>query len=142
MSLSTSLLTYALILAGLGQIALCIGSIKIPQALNWQQELSKVNPLTRQMFWVYSLYIWSFNLSFGLLSCFAPEWLIKSGPLGTSVSAFIALYWGARILIQFFYFDRSEAPKGLFYFLAEAALISLFIYLTLVYSWAAIAAFL
>ncbi len=128
-----NLLYYLLVLGGLGQIVLCIGSIKIPAVLNWKQELAPLNPLTRQMFWVYSLYIWSTNLAFGLLSFFAPQFLLQPSGLSAVVSAFICLYWGARVLIQLFYFDRSSAPQGKIYLLAEIALESLFIYLTLVY---------
>lgn len=42
------------------------------------------------------------------------------------------------MLVQFFYFDRSEAPPGAFYKLAEAALVGLFILLTAVYGYAAV----
>jgi hypothetical protein len=39
-----------------------------------------------------------------------------------------------RVLIQFFYFDRSDTPPGLLVRLAELALIGLFVYLSLVYA--------
>jgi hypothetical protein len=42
-----------------------------------------------------------------------------------------------RIAIQFCYFDRSSAPTGLLVRLAEVALVGLFLFLTLVYGFAA-----
>ncbi len=42
------------------------------------------------------------------------------------------------MLVQFFYFDRSEAPSGAFYKMAEMALVGLFVFLTAVYGYAAV----
>jgi hypothetical protein len=39
--------------------------------------------------------------------------------------------------VQFFYFDRSEAPPGAFYKVAEVALVALFVFLTAVYGYVA-----
>ena len=50
-----------------------------------------------------------------------------------AVTAFISAYWIGRVGIQFFYFDRSDAPSGLNVRLAEIALVALFVYLALVY---------
>ncbi|HEY9844368.1 MAG: hypothetical protein ACAI44_23805 [Candidatus Sericytochromatia bacterium] len=120
-------------LSGLGQVVLAIGSLAIPKVLGWKQELAKVNPLTRQMFWVYSAYIWTTNLCFGLVSLLAPGWLTAHTPLAAAVAGFIATYWGSRVVIQFTYFDTSELPKGWPYKLAEVSLVALFIFLTGVY---------
>jgi hypothetical protein len=38
-----------------------------------------------------------------------------------------------RVLIQFFYFDRTDAPAGLHVRLAEIALVGLFVFLSIVY---------
>ena len=130
---NTELVQMLVFYSGLGQIALIIGSLAIPKLLNWSEVLQGVNPLTRQMFWVYSAYIWTTNLSFGLLSTFAPELLVRADPLAVAVNAFIVLYWGARVLIQFFYFDRSSMPSGGIYTVGEIALVLLFIALTAVY---------
>lgn len=127
-------------LAGVGQLILIIASLAIPHVLRWREDLEKVQPLTRQVFWTYAGYIWATNLAFGLLSTFAPGWLLDRSRLATAVSAFIAAYWGARVAIQFLYFDRSHALKGRIFVIAEAALVLLFISLTLVYAAVAVTA--
>jgi hypothetical protein len=119
--------------AGLGQLALIVASLAIPRALRWPEEMAKLRPLTRQVFWTYAGYIWVTNLSFGLLSTFAPDSLLNRSPLAAAVSAFMGLYWAARLVIQFAYFDRRDAPRGTIFRLAEAALVGLFIYLACVY---------
>ena len=107
--------------------------ILIPRVLGWREELALLRPLTRQIFWTYAGYILCFNLAFGLVSAFMPDLLIDRSPLATAVSAFIAVYWIARVLIQFFYYDRSAAPAGLVFVLGEWLLVALFAYLSLVY---------
>ncbi len=127
-----------LILAGLGQLALALGSLALPRILRWGDDTAKLRPLTRQVFWTYAAYIWVTNICFGVISTFAPDWLLDRTPLARVVAGYITAYWGARVLVQFFYFDRSEAPPGVFYKLAEVALVALFIFLTAVYGYAAV----
>ena len=124
-------------LAGLAQIALVMGSFAIPRVLNWRGELAKVQPLIKQMFWTYAAYILVINLCFGLLSVFCYPELVNGSKLAMLLTGFIAVYWISRILIQFFYFDRAGFPAGIWHKAAEAALVSLFIFLSVVYSRAA-----
>ena len=125
-----------IILAGIGQICLALGSITIPKILGWKEELQKLSPMLRHIFWVYAAYILVTNLSFGLLSAIAPETLIDNSLLAAIVSGFIALHWVSRLFIQFFYFKRSNFPKGFLYNLGEIALVGLFIFLSAVYLFA------
>jgi ABC-type amino acid transport system permease subunit len=128
-----------IVLAGAGQLCLAAASLAIPRVLGWRAELAQLRPLTRQVFWTYAAYIWSFHVAFGLLSAFAPGRLLDGSPLAGAVSGFIALYWGVRLVLQFAVFDRSAAPPGRWPRLAEAALVTLFVGLTLVYGAAAYA---
>ncbi len=126
-----------LVVAGLGQAALALGSLALPRVLCWREDTAKLRPLTRQVFWTYAAYIWVTNVCCGVASVLAPGRLLDGSPLARIVTGYIAAYWGARVLVQFFYFDRSGAPPGTFYRLAEMALVALFIFLTVVYGYAA-----
>jgi hypothetical protein len=119
--------------AGIGQLVLIVASLAIPGVLHWRDDTAKLRPLTRQVFWIYAIYIWCTNLAFGLVSL-RPNWLLDRSPLATCVTGFITTYWVGRVLIQFLYFDRSDAPPGLFMRFAEIALVGLFVYLSLVYA--------
>jgi hypothetical protein len=119
--------------AGVGQLVLIAASLAIPHVLRWREDTAKLRPLTRQVFWTYAIYIWCTNLAFALVSL-RPVLLLDRSPLAACVSGFIAAYWAGRVLIQFFYFDRSDAPPGLHLRLAEVALVGLFVYLSLVYA--------
>ena len=123
-----------IVAAGWGQLAVVIGSLGIPRALNWKGELQQVSPLIRQIFWTYAGYILCTNLAFAMVSIFSSESLTDGSPLALSVAGFITLYWFARIMIQFFYFDRESAPKGLKYTVGEVVLVALFVFFTAVYA--------
>src|SRR3954447_16151030 len=114
-------------LAGIGQLILIVASLAIPYVLRWREDTARLRPLTRQVFWTYAGYIWATNLAFGLLSTFLPQSLLDGNPLAGSVCGFIAVYWGARVIIQFAYFDRTDAPRGLFFTLGEILLVGLFV---------------
>jgi hypothetical protein len=129
-----------LLLAGIGQLVLAAGSLAIPRVLGWKTDTAKLKPLTRQVFWTYAAYIWTINVCFGLISTFAPRLLLDRSPLAALVCGFITAYWAARVAVQFFYFDRSEAPPGMLSKLGDIALTGLFIYLTLVYGAATVMA--
>lgn len=125
-----------ILLAGVAQVVLVSGSFAIPKVLQWHAELTRVKPLIRQMFWTYSAYILGINLAFGLLSIFLYKELSAQTHLAACVTGFIAIYWISRVLIQFFYFDRSDFPPGKLSKLAELLLVTLFIFLSAVYGWA------
>ncbi len=122
-----------LIVAGIEQLLLALGSLAIPRVLRWSKDLERVRPLTRQVFWTYAGYIWTTNVCFGLVSVVMPGALSDGSRLATAVSGFIAVYWLARIVIQFVYFDRSDAPRGAIFKILEAMLVAVFVSLTLVY---------
>lgn len=122
------------LLAGVGQVVLALASLAIPRVLRFREETAKLRPLLREMFWTYAGYILCTNLSFGLLSALAPEWLLDGSRLAAAVTGYITVYWAARLVIQFVYFDRSDAPPGAHVRLAEAGLVALFVYLTVVYA--------
>ncbi|MEZ6072431.1 MAG: hypothetical protein R3C10_19755 [Pirellulales bacterium] len=125
-------------LAGVAQLVLVVASLAIPRVLGWRQELARLRPLTRQVFWTYAGYIWVTNLAFALVSVLMPAALAGGSPLAAAVTGFITLYWAARVAIQFVYFDRADLTLGRELSggamrAAETALVVLFVGLALVY---------
>ena len=55
------MLRNCLLLAGAGQLLLAAGSLAIPRLLRWSEQLAKVRPLTRQVFWTYAGYCAAFQ---------------------------------------------------------------------------------
>ena len=123
----------ALLLAGLAQLAIAASSVFIPRLLGWRQETALLRPLTRQVFWTYASYILGIHVAFAALTLLAPRSLTDGSTLARAVCAFIAVYWGTRLVLQFAVYDRSVAVRPLFR-VAEVVYVSAFAYLAIVYS--------
>ena len=126
----------AIKLAGFGQLTLVLASVAIPKCLNWKDGLAGLQPLLRQMFWTYAVYITMMHTFFGIVSVFATDELLAGSFITTGLCVLMFIWWFARILIQFFYFDKRSLPKTAFNTLAGAGLVMLFTFLTIVYAWA------
>lgn len=133
------MIVHAVQLAGIGMIALAVGSLAIPVLLGWKAELTQLRPLTRQIFWTYAGYIASAHLLFGVGATFGGRHLVAGGPLPAAVCAFIALWWSARVILQFLAFDRTEAARVPHGRLLESLLVTAFLYFAAVFIIATVA---
>lgn len=133
-----SLLPRFIFWAGAAQLVLALGSIAIPFLLKWKEEMQKVQPLIRSIFYTYSVYIFSVNIWFGVISMLMPDALCKGDALAGAVTVFAALYWLGRVAIQFVFGKAEGRPSGILFLIAEIGLWALFIALSLVYSLAAL----
>lgn len=85
------------------------------------------------MFWTYAAYILMINVFFGLICIIGTEELLNQTILAKSIHLLIAVYWLIRIGVQFFYFDRTNAPKGLLYSTGEIVLVFFFMMFTIIH---------
>jgi hypothetical protein len=93
-----------------GGVHFCIlvASAMVPRFLDWRHQLAPLHPFLRRLFWVYGVFIVLTIVCFGVLSlAFAPE-LAAAGPLARGVCGFIAVFWLARLAVQFFVFDARD----------------------------------
>lgn len=134
MKIQDNTIQQLIFIAGLAQLALVAGSLAIPKVLDWHTGLAKLRPLLKQMFWTYAAYILVTNLCFGLISAFDFRDLANHSTLAALITGFIAVYWISRVFIQFFYFDRTDFPPGKWNKMAEIVLVTLFIFLSVIYS--------
>jgi len=123
--------------AGMVQLILVGAGAVVPFIFKWDRDLISVRPLTRQIFWTYAGYIFSANIFFAILCLGKPSALADGSYLAKCMSIYLCLYWLARIILQFTYFDRASAPKGCWITIAEFVLVGSFVYLTMVYGYAA-----
>jgi hypothetical protein len=133
MNVSPEMLQTLIRVAGAGQLLLAAGSPLIPRALQWSEKLAGLDPLLRRLFWVYACYILGTNVALGLVSLLAADALVQAGSLALAVNCYAALYWGARVVIQFACFQDVK-PNGAGYRGAEAVLVVLFVFSTAVYT--------
>jgi hypothetical protein len=92
-------------LAGGMQLVLIAVSFLLPGKLDYKENLAKVSPVIRQIFFVQHSFIMFGLLGLsGLCFFFAPE-IVGGGVLGTYLSAGMALFWFLRLGVQIFFLD-------------------------------------
>jgi hypothetical protein len=123
--------------AGIGQLCVLIASALVPLRLNWRQELSTLSRLHRQMHWVYGGYVVLAIVAFGLLSIVNAADLASGTPLARGVCAYIAVFWGVRLLLQAV-FDAGDYLTRWWLKAGYSLLTLLFAAFTGIYAWAAI----
>jgi len=62
------LLQIGLMAGGGALVALSIASFWIPKALGWREKLAGLTPLMRELWWTYSVYVWSSHVFFAVLT--------------------------------------------------------------------------
>jgi hypothetical protein len=70
------------------------------------EHLRTVPPVLRQVFLVQNAYIMLVQAGFALLCFFFAAELTSGRPLGRALAGFLAVFWGSRVLLQLFYYDR------------------------------------
>jgi hypothetical protein len=94
-------------LAGLVQIAIAFANVFLPAKLKYQENLSRVSPIIRQIFVVHSAYIVGVVFLFAVVTFgFAGE-LASGHGLGRFLAASIALFWLFRAPVQLLYYDAT-----------------------------------
>lgn len=94
--------------AGICQLGVLIASALVPIVLDWKHALANVPKLLRQLIWVYGGYVVLMIVAFGLLSVTKPHLLTNGTPLAQIVCGYLAVFWGIRLVLQFFYLDSRQ----------------------------------
>ena len=129
----------SLMIAGFLHFGILIASALVPQVLDWRAELRKLPPLFAQLVWVHGGFIVLTIIGLGVISVANAAELASGTFLARSVCGFIALFWGTRLAVQFFYFDPTAYLNTLPLKFGYYGLTVVFAYLTLVYGWSALA---
>jgi hypothetical protein len=132
-------LSTLLLFAGFGHFAILIASALVPQTLNWRVELARLGTLTRQVVWVHGIFIVLVIIGFGVISIVNPTPMCDGSVMSRSVCGFIAIFWAARLVVQFLVFDaKPHLTSGVLKW-GYHGLTVMFAYFVLVYGWAAVA---
>ena len=127
-----------LYVGGLLHFVILIASVLTPRVLDWRTNLGTLHPFLRRLFWVYGCFIVLVILSFGVLTLLHVDELASGAALSRSVCAMIAIFWLARLGVQFFVFDARPFLTTTFLRLGYHALTLLFTALVFIYGCAAL----
>ena len=106
-------------IAGALQLVIAVANFFLPSKLRYRENLANVSPIIREIFTIHALYIVLVLIGLGLICVIFPLDLCGASALGRFLCSFLALFWGLRVPIQFFYYDRAvkkEHPWGALFF--------------------------
>lgn len=124
-------------IAGLLLIGLAAMHVFFPRRFGWKAEFASIGLLSRQMMYVHTFFIALTILLMGVL-CLTSSGELLTSSLGHRISLGFALFWFARLVIQFFGYS-SELWKGKrFETVMHIVFALIWVYLTTIFSIAAL----
>jgi len=132
-------LTLLLQVAGLLHFTILLASALVPRVLDWRANLALLHPFLRRLFWVYGVFIVLVIIGFGTLTLLNAGAMASGDPVARSLCAFIAIFWFARLIVQWLVFDARPFLTNALLTLGYHTLTLVFIGLSAIYGWAAIA---
>ncbi len=125
-------------LAAAVQLLILIASALTPRVLEWRKNLAVIHPFLRKLFWVYGVFIVMVIIAFATLTFRHVDAMAAREPVARSLCAFIAIFWGARLFVQFAIFEPQPFLTNWIYHIGYHALTVIFAFLVLVYGKAAL----
>ena len=95
---------------GILLVFLALIHVIFPKYFDWESELKSLSLVNRQMMQVHTFFIALVVLLMGILCLTSSTELIRTN-LGKQISLGLGIFWGIRLLIQFFGYS-SELWKG------------------------------
>ena len=95
----------ALRIAGLILSGLVVANFIAPKKFEYRNNLASTGVFVRQVFHVHSAYIITMIAGLALLCLGWPLLLMEKG-MGQVLSAFFALFWFSRVVVQLTYYDK------------------------------------
>ena len=122
-------------LAGGLQLLIASASIFAPRKLHYAENLKRVDRTFRDVFVIHCVYIPLILVGFAALCFgFAGE-LIGGSLLGRSLCAFLAGFWGLRVLMQLFHYNAEIKRRFPVY---NVLFLTTFVILTVIFTVAAV----
>jgi len=132
-NLTQMIFSHALWAAGVGQFLVLMASFQVPARLGWKDDLAKLTPFNRKLMWTYGGFTVLTIVAFGLLTLYLHSDLLRGSRAGVGLALFIGLFWTCRVLVDFFYFEHKDWPRGPLFQVGHVLLNLLFIGLATTY---------
>lgn len=116
----------ALWCAAAGHFLVLAASFQVPARLHWRTDLAQLMPFNRKLLWVQSSFTVLTIIAFGTLTLALHSELLRGDRAAVALAIFIAVYWTARVAVDFLYFSHSDWPSGRFFKAGHVALTALF----------------
>ena len=118
---------------GIAHFLVLIASFQVPFRLRWREELPALSSFNRKLVWTLGGFTTMSIAGFGTFTLALHQELLRGDRAALAVGCYIVLFWCTRILVDLFYYEHSDWPKGPQFFVGHALLNSLFAFLILGY---------
>ena len=95
-------------IVGASLITLSLAHVFIARRLEWKADAARMTPLNRQIFHVHAFFICLVLTMMGVLCLGFPQALVTPTPLARVVLAGLAIFWGTRLIVQWFVYEREH----------------------------------
>jgi hypothetical protein len=119
-------------LTGGGLIVLAAVHLTFPRRFRWAEELASLSLLTRQIFYVHTFFVALTVGLMGVLCLFRAGEMLQT-PLGRTVSGGFSLFWGTRLVIQWFGYSPALWRGKRFETAVHYSFTALWLWLTLLF---------
>jgi hypothetical protein len=133
MTSDTGVLLFNLRLVGVLMAGLVVLNLFVPRRLRWREELSRVSLLNRQIFEVHAIFL---VLTLALISALlltSADALLERTRLARALLAGLTVFWGLRMLAQWFYYSPAVWRGHRFNTAMHYAFSAMWIYVTAVF---------
>ncbi|HEY8210258.1 MAG TPA: hypothetical protein VIG99_22390 [Myxococcaceae bacterium] len=105
MTVEARTLTVLLRVVGIGLLALGPLHVVLWRVLDWRQDSSRLTPLNARVFFAHLVSVVFVVMALGLLLLARAELLVARGELARLLLSGVAVFFGARLIAQPFFFD-------------------------------------
>jgi hypothetical protein len=130
-------LTLALQIAGVMHLGLMCAGAMMPRVVGMRSHLAALPPFVRQQFWVYYTFIGLCLVSFGTITLVLAPALAAGGDLARALCIFFATFWALRFAAAAFIYDMRPYLTNGYRRVGYLLINIVFVYLPVVYAWAA-----
>lgn len=117
---------------GIVLILLSAVHVRFPRYFNWKKEFSGLSLINRQMMYVHTFFVAFVVFLMGVL-CFTSSDLLVSSELGRRICLGFAVFWGLRLLFQFFVYSKELWRGKRFESVVHILFSLLWVYFTVVF---------
>jgi len=119
---------------GIIMAALVVVNLYVPVRFHWREELARLSLVNRQIFQVHSIFL---VLTLGLTSALlltSADVLLEPTRLARAVLIGLTVFWGLRLLMQFFFYSPRIWRGDRFYTVMHYVFSAAWLYVTGVFA--------
>lgn len=101
--------------AGVGLLLIVVANFIAPKMLGYRENLARCDRFFGQVFVVHAAYIVLTVGAMGAFCLWRPAFFLEGGEVGRALAGFLAVFWGSRVVLQIFFYDRAVKRRHPFW---------------------------